>query len=98
MAYHDPSGPGGPGDPRVTMQVFRIRPWQLWIAGIIALALGIGLALLATSILLVAVPVALVAGLVWRVFAKPVVTTRDGVIEVDYRRVGSDRLPGRGEG
>jgi hypothetical protein len=94
MAYDDPTDPGGRGD-GVRVEVFRIRPWQLWLAGTIALALGIGLALLATSILLVVVPLALVAGLVWRIFAKPVVTTRDGVIEVDYRRVGSDRLPGR---
>jgi hypothetical protein len=96
MAYHDPDGNlrSGPG-PDIQFQVFRIKPWQMWLGGAIALALGIGLALLATSILLIAVPVALVAGLAWRLFGKPVVTRNDGVIEADYRRIEPERLPRR---
>ena len=92
MSYHDPRGPG----PRISdihVRVMRIKPWQIWLGGGLALALGIGLALLATGLLLIALPVALIAGLVWRLTGRgPAVRPPPpGVIDADYRVIEPPR-------
>jgi hypothetical protein len=93
MSYHDPRGPG-PRFEDIQIRVMRIKPWQVWLGGGLALALGIGLALLATSILLIVVPIALLAGLVWRLTGRgPTMASRtpDGVIDAEYRVIEPTR-------
>lgn len=88
MKFDDPRGPGLRFSD-IHVRVMAIKPWQLWFGGGVALALGLGLALLATSILLIVLPIALLSGLAWRLFARPPASpTRPlpkGVIDAEYR-------------
>lgn len=78
-----------------SLKPLSIKPWQVWLGGGLALALGLGLALLATGILLIAIPIALVAGGLWRLFGRASAQRsprQDGIIEADYRVIEAPRL------
>jgi hypothetical protein len=82
---------------RPTARVFRLPSWQIAVLLVIAAALGIAIAIVATGIFLIALPVAAVALLGYRLFGghhrRP---AGNRVIEGDYEVVeGAHSRPSR---
>jgi hypothetical protein len=104
MSDHEPRGSGTRDEDALfraawignrQFKTLSLKPWQVWLGGGLALALGLGLALLATGILLIAVPIALIAGGLWRLFGRSSAQRspqQDGIIDADYRVIESPRL------
>ncbi len=78
---------------RVQFTTIKISPWQFWLMGALGLAFTVALLIVAAGLFLVLAPVALVAGLYYRLRGgrarKP---QTDGVIETDYTVV-NERAP-----
>ena len=66
------------------MRVLRLPGWQMALILALALSVGIAIALVATGILLIALPVAFVAALAYRLLGKRRGPAQDGVIEGEY--------------
>ncbi len=87
-----------PSDPyeRVRFTVRRISGWQIALAVAAALAIGTALALVAASVFLVVFPVALLAGLAYKLFGprRPVARTRADVtvIDAEYRELSPEEI------
>ena len=77
MAYRAWSSNGGP-------RILRVPKWQLVLILMAALAVGIAVAIVATGIFLVALPVAIVAGLAYRLFGKHRRAPGNSIIEGEY--------------
>ena len=82
---------------RETPRVFRLPSWQIAVLLVVALALGIAIAIVATGVLLIALPVAAVALLGYRLFGGRRRPRYGGnVIEGDYEVVeGARSRPSR---
>ena len=82
---------------RETPRVFRLPSWQIALLLVVALALGIAIAIVATGIFLIALPVAAVAVVAYRLFGGRRRRANGGhVIEGDYEVVeGARSRPSR---
>lgn len=77
MAYRAWSSSAGP-------RIFRVPTWQLVLILIAALAVGVAVAIVATGVFLVVFPIALIAGLAYRLFGKRRRTQGNSIIEGEY--------------
>lgn len=84
MAYRAWSSNGGP-------RILRVPSWQIALILVVALAVGLAIAVVATGIFLIALPVAIVAGLAYRLFGKRRGASRrgDAIVEGEYEVVSS---------
>jgi hypothetical protein len=70
---------------RIQFKTFRISPWQLWLAGAVGFALTAAIVVVAAGLLLILAPIALVAGLIYRLKGGQKIKPGDPrEIEVDY--------------
>lgn len=66
-------------------QVFRLSPWQVWLASVIAFAIAAALVVVTAGFLLILLPIALVGALIWRLlYGSPKPRQEGKVIEVEY--------------
>jgi hypothetical protein len=65
-------------------RILRVPTWKLVLILIAALAVGIAVAIVATGIFLVALPIAIVAGLAYRLFGKRRRAPGHSIIEGEY--------------
>jgi len=72
------------------IRMLRLPTWQIALIIVLALSIGVAIALVATGILLIALPVAFIAALAYRLFGKRR-TGRDGsVIEGEYEVIDAE--------
>lgn len=80
MAYRAWSTNGGP-------RILRVPKWQLALILVVALAVGIAIAVVATGIFIVLFPIALIAGFAYRLFGKRRRARGNAIIEGEYEVV-----------
>lgn len=80
MAYRAWSSNGG-------ARLLRVPKWQLVLILIVALAVGVAVAIVATGLFIILFPIALIAGLGYRLFGKRRRVRGNAIIEGEYEVV-----------